>query len=390
MHVPFCAAALRLLRLCHLDGPPPPRRRLCRRLPARADERRTPAASGAAARSSSAGERPSQLPADDLVRLVTAIEHLRRRRGDGRVQPGGRHAGVARQPTRRRREPHLARRAVPRPACCSPASAGATPRTPSPGRRQHRRGRHRGASAWTSSTGATARTTTTGARPSRACSPSTPARPRERLCPHRSKPARRSGATRPATRTTTPRHAATSSPTRCSTAAGLAWYEISNWSRPGDESRHNLNYWLQGDYLGLGCAAHSHLGGRRWWNIRTPERYIGAVASGRRPVAGEERLPPAAASRSPRARRPHPRWGCCRGARRRLCPRRARRSATRPHRPARRGRLLANEVACRLRAPAARDEHARAQISGIASTRPQQASIGSGHVRLPVLCHRRR
>ena len=73
-------------------------------------------------------------------------------------------------------------------------------------------------------------------------------------------------------------------------AAGLRNYEISNWARPGHECRHNVLYWSQGDYLGVGCAAHSHRRGRRWWNVRTPERYIDAIARGRSPVAGEERL----------------------------------------------------------------------------------------------------
>jgi oxygen-independent coproporphyrinogen-3 oxidase len=73
-------------------------------------------------------------------------------------------------------------------------------------------------------------------------------------------------------------------------AAGLANYEISNWARPGHECRHNLLYWAQGDYRGIGCAAHSHQGGRRWWNVRTPERYIGLVSAGQSPVAGEEAL----------------------------------------------------------------------------------------------------
>ena len=63
-------------------------------------------------------------------------------------------------------------------------------------------------------------------------------------------------------------------------AAGLEWYEISNWAKPGRECRHNLLYWAQGDYLGFGCAAHSHRAGRRWWNLRTPERYLAAVESG--------------------------------------------------------------------------------------------------------------
>jgi oxygen-independent coproporphyrinogen-3 oxidase len=72
--------------------------------------------------------------------------------------------------------------------------------------------------------------------------------------------------------------------------AGLGSYEISNWARPGHECRHNLLYWSQGDYRGIGCAAHSHQAGRRWWNVRTPERYIAAIESARSPVAGDEVL----------------------------------------------------------------------------------------------------
>ncbi|MGH9041941.1 MAG: radical SAM family heme chaperone HemW [Acidimicrobiia bacterium] len=76
-------------------------------------------------------------------------------------------------------------------------------------------------------------------------------------------------------------------------AAGLGWYEISNWARPGRECRHNLLYWSQGEYLGVGCAAHGHTVGRdgtarRWWNVRTPERYIAAVAAGTSTEAGCE------------------------------------------------------------------------------------------------------
>jgi putative oxygen-independent coproporphyrinogen III oxidase len=58
-------------------------------------------------------------------------------------------------------------------------------------------------------------------------------------------------------------------------ASGLPWYEISNWSRPGRECRHNQLYWSQGQYRGIGCAAHSHRvdfasgAARRWWNVRT-------------------------------------------------------------------------------------------------------------------------
>lgn len=74
------------------------------------------------------------------------------------------------------------------------------------------------------------------------------------------------------------------------TAVGLTNYEISNWARPGDECRHNLLYWSRGDYRGIGCAAHSHEAGRRWWNVRTPDRYIDLVERGESLVAGEERL----------------------------------------------------------------------------------------------------
>jgi oxygen-independent coproporphyrinogen-3 oxidase len=77
-------------------------------------------------------------------------------------------------------------------------------------------------------------------------------------------------------------------------AAGYGWYEISNWARPGHRCRHNLLYWRQGEYLGIGCAAHSHRGGRRWWSLRTPERFVAAVEAGRSTEAGSERLDPTA------------------------------------------------------------------------------------------------
>lgn len=76
------------------------------------------------------------------------------------------------------------------------------------------------------------------------------------------------------------------------TATGLANYEVSNWARQGHECRHNQLYWAQHDYLGFGCAAHSHRDGRRWWNLRTPERYIAAVAAGRSTEAAGELLDP--------------------------------------------------------------------------------------------------
>ncbi|HEY3144568.1 MAG TPA: radical SAM family heme chaperone HemW [Acidimicrobiales bacterium] len=76
-------------------------------------------------------------------------------------------------------------------------------------------------------------------------------------------------------------------------AAGLGWYEISNWARPGHECRHNHLYWSMGEYQAIGCAGHSHRAGRRFWNIRTPERYIEAIETGISPVAAGEQLEPA-------------------------------------------------------------------------------------------------
>jgi oxygen-independent coproporphyrinogen-3 oxidase len=136
-------------------------------------------------------------------------------------------------------------------------------------------------------------------------------------------------------------------------AAGLFWYEISNWSRPGHECRHNQNYWRQGEYLGIGCAAHSHLAGRRFWNIRTPERYIAAISSKSSPVAGQERLGPEASmlealelairTREGVDARALPDDDAIAG----LVERQNGRVVL-----TRRGRLLANEVACRLACPA--------------------------------------
>jgi putative oxygen-independent coproporphyrinogen III oxidase len=74
------------------------------------------------------------------------------------------------------------------------------------------------------------------------------------------------------------------------TGAGYRWEEISNWARPGHRCRHNNLYWEQGDYRGIGSAAHSHRSGRRWWNVRTPDRYVAEVGRGGTPTAGEEVL----------------------------------------------------------------------------------------------------
>ncbi len=75
------------------------------------------------------------------------------------------------------------------------------------------------------------------------------------------------------------------------TAAGFTWYEVSNWAAgPGAACRHNLGYWLDGDWWGLGPGAHSHLAGARWWNVKHPARYAALLADGSSPEAGREEL----------------------------------------------------------------------------------------------------
>jgi oxygen-independent coproporphyrinogen-3 oxidase len=63
-------------------------------------------------------------------------------------------------------------------------------------------------------------------------------------------------------------------------AAGYRQYEISNVARPGAESRHNLKYWEDGEWLGFGCGAHSTRDGIRWKNVSATEDYISRVVGG--------------------------------------------------------------------------------------------------------------
>lgn len=72
--------------------------------------------------------------------------------------------------------------------------------------------------------------------------------------------------------------------------SGLQWYEVSSWAAPGHRCRHNSGYWTGQPYRGFGCAAHSFSGERRWWNFRSPGRYIDAVVRGSSPVAAGEHL----------------------------------------------------------------------------------------------------
>lgn len=74
------------------------------------------------------------------------------------------------------------------------------------------------------------------------------------------------------------------------TGNGFIHYEISNFARPGRAARHNLIYWLNGEYLGLGPAAHSMLNGQRFSNERSVELYINKLKKGEFPVAATHRL----------------------------------------------------------------------------------------------------
>jgi oxygen-independent coproporphyrinogen-3 oxidase len=73
--------------------------------------------------------------------------------------------------------------------------------------------------------------------------------------------------------------------------AGWHHYEVSNWSRDAYlTSRHNLIYWQNGWYLGLGAGAHAHLGDTRTSNLLLPATYIATVRAGQRPVALSETI----------------------------------------------------------------------------------------------------
>lgn len=73
-------------------------------------------------------------------------------------------------------------------------------------------------------------------------------------------------------------------------AAGILRYEISNYARPGFESKHNRNYWAGGDYLAAGCGAHGHLKGVRWWNERDAAKYVELIKLQGKARVGQELL----------------------------------------------------------------------------------------------------
>jgi putative oxygen-independent coproporphyrinogen III oxidase len=74
-------------------------------------------------------------------------------------------------------------------------------------------------------------------------------------------------------------------------AAGLQWYEVSNWARSSvAQARHNVLYWTGGDWWGIGPGAHSHVNGVRWWNVKHPRDYAARLAARESPAAARELL----------------------------------------------------------------------------------------------------
>jgi len=73
-------------------------------------------------------------------------------------------------------------------------------------------------------------------------------------------------------------------------SAGYGQYEISNWAKPGFESRHNLKYWQREPYLGFGAGAHSFSGTQRWANRHDAAAYVAAISEGKSAVESADTL----------------------------------------------------------------------------------------------------
>jgi oxygen-independent coproporphyrinogen-3 oxidase len=73
-------------------------------------------------------------------------------------------------------------------------------------------------------------------------------------------------------------------------ALGMSWYELSNWSKPGHECKHNVAYWHNANWWGLGPGAHSHMNGKRFWNVKHPSAYKTRVFAGDTPIHESEVL----------------------------------------------------------------------------------------------------
>jgi oxygen-independent coproporphyrinogen-3 oxidase len=74
--------------------------------------------------------------------------------------------------------------------------------------------------------------------------------------------------------------------------AGFTWYELSNWSKADGESKHNSAYWLNQNWWGVGPGAHSHINGKRWWNVKHPNLYKTKITNNESPVLDQEILEP--------------------------------------------------------------------------------------------------
>jgi putative oxygen-independent coproporphyrinogen III oxidase len=72
--------------------------------------------------------------------------------------------------------------------------------------------------------------------------------------------------------------------------AGFTWYELSNWSKDSGESKHNIAYWLNKNWWGAGPGAHSHINGKRWWNVKHPNLYREKLQENISPVLDSEVL----------------------------------------------------------------------------------------------------
>jgi len=70
----------------------------------------------------------------------------------------------------------------------------------------------------------------------------------------------------------------------------MTWYEVSNWSKPNGECRHNIAYWKNQDWLGIGPGAHAHANGTRSWNLKHPAAWAAKVDEGVSAIADSEVL----------------------------------------------------------------------------------------------------
>jgi oxygen-independent coproporphyrinogen-3 oxidase len=77
---------------------------------------------------------------------------------------------------------------------------------------------------------------------------------------------------------------------RAAVSNGFDWYELSNWAKPGCSSKHNQAYWRGANWWGIGPGAHSHVSGRRWWNVKHPNKYQELLFNSKSPELDSEVL----------------------------------------------------------------------------------------------------